>query len=300
MPKRNIYQEVTEYILEALEKGVGPWICPYEVARGPHRNALTGRPYRGINILLLNVACWTRGFRNPLWLTYREARRLGGYVKRGERATSVIFWKIIEVEERDPLGQPVIDAQTGKPRIKKVPFARWYYVFNIEQCEGLKIFFKRHEEKEDPLETEDLLKKFHAIPEIRQGSIPAYYPLLDVIEMPPKGAFESPEHYWGTFLHELTHWTGHPSRLNRKLEENRFGDQTYAFEELVAEMGSAFLGAHAGLPIRKLRHPEYIQNWLEVLQRDTKAIFTASRLAQEACDWLLERVGTEAGLKEAA
>lgn len=150
MPKRNIYQEVTEYILEALEKGVGPWICPYEVARGPHRNALTGRLYRGINILLLNVACWTRGFRNPLWLTYREARRLGGYVKRGERATSVIFWKIIEVEERDPLGQPVIDAQTGKPRIKKVPFARWYYVFNVEQCEGLRIFFKRHEEKEDP------------------------------------------------------------------------------------------------------------------------------------------------------
>ncbi len=124
MPKRNIYQEVTEYILEALEKGVGPWICPYEVARGPHRNALTGRLYRGINILLLNVACWTRGFRNPLWLTYREARRLGGYVKRGERATSVIFWKIIEVEERDPPGPARHRRTDGKTQDKESPLRK--------------------------------------------------------------------------------------------------------------------------------------------------------------------------------
>ena len=300
MPKRNIYQEVTKYILKALEKGVGPWICPYEIAMGPHRNLFSNRPYRGINVLLLNMACWEKGFRTPLWVTYREARRLGGFVRVGEVSTRIIFWKIIEIEEKDPLGQPVIDAQTGEPRIKKVPFAKWYYVFNVEQCEGLEVLSeKKKEEGEDPCRTADLLEKLYRLPRIRQGYVPAYYPLSDVIEMPPKGAFESPEHYWGTLLHELTHWTGHQSRLDRKLDENRFGDQGYAFEELVAEMGSAFLGAHAGLPIRKLRHPEYIQSWLEVLQKDTRAIFTASRLAQKASDWLLEQVGLK-NMKEAA
>ncbi len=300
--KRNyVYREITSYIIKSLKKGVGPWICPYERIKGPHRNAFYNRPYRGINILLLNMACWERGFRTPLWVTFKEARRLGGHVKRGAIGTKIIFWKFLEVEEKDPLGQPVIDEETGKPKVKKVPFARTYYVFNVEQCEGLPNFFRGNQEKNnDPWETAELLKKLYGLPKVRQGYIPAYYPLPDVIEMPPKGAFKSPDDFWATFLHELTHWTGHESRLNRKFN-GPYGSQSYAMEELIAEMGAAFIGAHTGLPIKELQHPEYISGWLKVLEKNSKAIFTAARLAQEACDWLLARVGmAEKELKEAA
>jgi len=297
--KRNVYKEITEKIVNALKEGIGPWIRPYE-GSGPHRNAYSGRPYRGINILLLEIEAWKRGFASPLWLTYREAQKLGGYVKRGEKATSVIFWKIIEVEEKDQNGNPVIDPKTGRPVVQKIPFARLYYVFNVEQCE-----LSNFQPPESP-QPEGLLAKLYALPEVKlqAGTIPAYYPLKDIIVMPPIKDFKSPDDFWATFLHELTHWTGHESRLNRQLE-NRFGDQAYAMEEMVAEIGAAFLGAFVGLPIERLQHPEYISNWIRVLENDSKAVFTASRFAQEACDWLLERVSVEAEepeceMKEAA
>ena len=277
-------------IIEALRKGVGPWNRPYETIEGPHRNYCSGWLYRGINILLLELARWKKGFKYPLWLSYKEARKMGGYVRKGERGTSIVFFKKIEVPELDKEGNPVIDEETGKEKKKVIPLARFYVVFNVEQCEGIPLPTIEPREHKDPWEGNELLQKLYALPKIKQGFIPAYNIEKDHIEMPPKGAFKSPEDYWATFLHELTHWTGHQSRCDRQLM-NRFGDQAYAMEEMVAEMGAAFLGAMAELPIRKLQHPEYIGSWIRVLENDSKAIFTASRLAQEACDWLLEQAG---------
>ena len=289
--KKNIYKEVTQMVIDALEKGVGPWIRPWKTAAtGGHRNAFYGRPYRGINVLLLNIAAWKRGFTSPLWVTYREAKKLGGYVRPGEKGTTVIFWKFVEVQEKDHEGKPVYDAETGEPVVKKVPFARAYTVFNVEQCEGLRL-----PETTEDKSTADVLmwaEKLLSLPKIRWGGQPAYYPKQDIIVLPPRRAFRSRDDFYATAFHEITHWTGHPSRLNRDLS-GRFGDSSYAFEELVAEMGSAFLGAHLGLDIRRLQHPEYIQHWIRVLEKDSKAVFTASRLAQEACDWLLGQVGLE-------
>ena len=286
--KRNIYKEVTQMVIDALKKGVGPWIRPWKTATtGGHRNAFYGRTYRGINVLLLNIAAWKRGFTSNLWLTYKEAKKLGGYVRPGEKGTTVIFWKFVEVQEKDHEGKPVYDAETGEPVVKKVPFARAYTVFNVEQCENL-CLPERTEEKVSPADFLVSAERLLSLPRIRWGGQAAYYPAQDIIVLPPRRAFRSRDDFYATAFHEITHWTGHPSRLNRDLS-GRFGDRAYAMEELVAEMGSAFLGAHVGLKIQELQHPEYIGSWIRVLKKDTRAIFTAARKAQEACDWLLER-----------
>ncbi|AEH45817.1 domain of unknown function DUF1738 [Thermodesulfatator indicus DSM 15286] len=286
---KNVYKEVTQMVIETLKKGIGPWIRPWKTATtGGHRNAFYGRTYRGINVLLLNIAAWKRGFTSNLWLTYREARKLGGYVSPGEKGTAVIFWKFVEVQEKDHEGKPVYDAETGEPVVRKVPFARAYTVFNVEQCENLRLPETR--ERVTPADVLLSAERLLSLPRIRWGGQAVYYPERDVIVLPPRRAFRSRDDFYATAFHEITHWTGHPSRLNRDLS-GRFGDRAYAMEELVAEMGSAFLGAHVGLDIRKLQHPEYIGSWIRVLEKDTKAIFTAARLAQEACDWLLEQAG---------
>jgi len=291
MAKRNVYREVTREIIKALREGVGPWIRPWRTSAGPHRNAFSGRPYRGVNVLLLNLASMRRGFTSNLWLTYREAKRLGGYVRPGEKGVRIIFWKFIEIEERDREGNPVIDPETGEPVKRTVPFARLYTVFNLDQTEGVRIPRSVSERCEMDRKN-DLGERLLALPRIVWGNKAAYYPVGDFIELPPKGAFESPEYFYATAFHELIHWTGHPDRLARDLS-GRFGDRSYAMEELIAEMGAAFLSAHAGLPVRKLQHPEYINDWLRVIENDRtyRAVFTAARMAQEACDWLLVRVG---------
>lgn len=291
MAKRNVYREVTREIIKALREGVGLWIRPWRTSAGPHRNAFSGRPYRGVNVLLLNLASMRRGFTSNLWLTYREAKRLGGYVCPGEKGVRIIFWKFIEIEERDREGNPVIDPETGEPVKRTVPFARLYTVFNLDQTEGVRIPRSVSERCEIDRKN-DLGERLLALPRIVWGNKAAYYPVGDFIELPPKGAFESPEYFYATAFHELIHWTGHPDRLARDLS-GRFGDRSYAMEELIAEMGAAFLSAHARLPVRKLQHPEYINDWLRVIENDRtyRAVFTAARMAQEACDWLLVRVG---------
>ncbi len=308
MAKRNVYREVTREIIEALRKGVGPWIRPWRTSAGPHRNAFSGRPYRGVNVLLLNLASMRRGFTSNLWLTYREAKRLGGYVRPGEKGTRIIFWKFIEIEERDREGNPVIDPETGEPVKRTVPFARVYTVFNLDQTEEVRIPRSVSERCEMDRKN-DFGERLLALPRIVWGNKAAYYPAGDFIELPPRGAFRAPEDFYATAFHELIHWTGHPDRLARDLS-GRFGDRSYAMEELIAEMGAAFLSAHAGFSVRKLQHPEYINDWLRVLEEDRtyRAVFTAARRAQEACDWLLERVGEavkpespeEYGMREAA
>jgi len=284
MAREDLYRQVTNSIVAELEKGVAPWIRPWKTldARfgGAPFNGFTERGYRGVNVCLLCIAAQKSGYDDPRWFTYRQARELGAQVRRGEKSTMVIFWKERRVQETDSV--------SGATKEKKVPLLRSYHVFNAAQCEGIA-----------PLDQVDIRP-----PELRYkaasdlidglgvmmnvgGDMAYFVPSSDVIHIPRFEAFESEEHYWSTYLHELTHWTGHKSRLNRNLA-NRFGSEAYAAEELVAEMGAAFLCGSLGISGR-LRHPEYIGHWLEVLEDDKRAVFKASSLAQAAADFVLNR-----------
>lgn len=284
MAKEDLYQKVTDTIVAELERGVAPWIQPWRTldARfggGPF-NGYTARGYRGVNVLLLLVSMAQKGYQDPRWFTFRQAQMLGAHVKRGEKSTLVIFWKQLTLQKKDE--------ESGDEARKRVPLLRSYAVFNAEQCEGLPALPKA-EERAPELRYADAEALFtrHEV-DVRYGGDKAFFaPGLDFIQMPRLEAFESEEHYWGTNLHELTHWTGHKSRLDRDLA-HRFGSEAYAAEELVAEMGSAFLCAHLAVEGR-LRHPEYIGHWLTVLRDDKRAVFKASSLAQAAADFVLDR-----------
>lgn len=299
--KKSIYEEITERIIESLETGVIPWARPWDAAKyGEHRNGLTNRPYRGLNIVLLNLVATMRGFVDPRWLTFRNAEKLGGHVKKGEKGVAIVFWKFLSVKERegsDSITTPEDDEQ------KVIPYARMYTVFNAEQCEGIELSPLEVPVAFEGQENPDA-EKIMALAKMHHGGGRAYYsPSRDCIVMPVREAFENIHFYFSTGYHEAVHWSGSPTRLNRTFGA-RFGDQNYAFEELVAEIGAAFLGAATGIPFEEMRHPEYINSWLQILKNDTKAIFTAAAKAQTAADFILDRAGLsvtdEEGLPAAA
>jgi antirestriction protein ArdC len=284
MVREDLYQKVTDTIVAELEKGVAPWVQPWRTldvrfGGGPF-NGYTARGYRGINVLLLLVAAMKRSYQDSRWFTFRQAQTLGAHVKKGEKSTTVIFWKQHRVQETD--------AKTDSTEEKRIPLLRSYAVFNAEQCEGLASAPKVEETtRELRYQPAEVLFTKHAV-DVRHGGDKAFFtPSLDFIQMPRLEAFENEEQYWGVKLHELTHWTGHKPRLDRDLA-HRFGSEAYAAEELVAEMGSAFLCAQLGIE-GHLRHPEYIGHWLKVLKGDKRAVFKASSLAQAAADFVLDR-----------
>ena len=289
MKRLNLYQEITNKIIEALEKGeFREWIQPW--TNGAPFNAFSGHRYRGVNQLVLGLETWRKGYDDPRWLTFNQAKKLGGHVRKGEKSTTIIFWKFIEVMDDSP-------EEESEETTKVVPIARAYRVFNVAQCEGINL---------SPLErnvfdVDDFTERLLALPEIKWGGSRACYDSLeDVIRLPRKENFVHAEGFKETFYHELVHWTGHESRLNRKMR-NRFGSAEYAMEELVAELGSAFLMAYIGVPFERTQHTGYIDSWLDALRRDSRAIFTAARKAQEACDFLVEEAGLqEDSLREAA
>ena len=293
--RKNVYETITEQIIHSLESGVVPWARPWEASQyGIHRNAATDRPYRGLNILLLNMIAMMQGFVDPRWLTFRNAEKLGGHVKKGEKGVGIIFWKFVptkadgsSVSLSDTANDmhPVSDDENQKV----IPLVRMYTVFNVEQCEGLNI--ADLEVKEIDNSTYPDSELILNLPIIKHGGNKAYYTQAkDFIAMPTRDCFESPEFYYSTAFHEIVHWTGHHSRLHRKFGK-RFGDNEYAVEELVAEIGSAFIGAGAGLPFEDMRHPEYINSWLQILKKDSMAIFTAAAKAQTAADFVLDKAG---------
>ena len=291
MKRKSIYKEVTELIITELKKGTAPWILPWKTVGGPLPRNINGKHYRGINVLLLLRRLVQSRFLHNVWLTYKQAKELGGYVRQGEAGTRIIYWNFKEVEEVDrETGEPIIDEKTRRPKVTLVPFARVYYVFNLSQCAGEKLMEKAFKLQKAPKSTPDFpeIEKLLSLAKIEVGAKACYREFTDTITLPLQEAFKSQEDYYATALHELVHWTA--PRLGRDLSD-RFGDKAYAMEELVAEIGAAFLGAHLGLPIKNLQHPQYIASWLEVLEKDVKAIFTAARRAQEACDWLLEQAG---------
>jgi antirestriction protein ArdC len=281
-----VYEIVTERILALLEKGVAPWRKSWASAQTP-RNLNSGRPYRGLNVFLLEP----QGYSSPWWLTYRQAKERGATVRQGEKASPVIFWKKLDADKAEP------DPVTGKTR---APFVlRYYSVFNSEQCDGLNLATPEAEPRVvDPIEAAEALLRGlpeNAPPVIHGGTRACYFPALDKIHVPERASFSSPEHFYSTLFHELGHSTGHASRLNRpEVMKTSFGTHSYSREELVAEMTAAFLTAEAGISQPVIENQAaYLAHWIEALKSDSRAVVLAAGAAQKAADWLLRRSVTD-------
>ncbi len=278
--RTDLYQTVTDQIIKSLEAGTPPWLCPWVKTPGQAlpANLSSGRRYRSINVLLLNMVQMARGYGLNRWLTFNQARALGGCVRKGETGSQVVFFKLLERDEA------ANDAATRRV----IPLLRAFTVFNADQVDGLPEALTAMPVPVDGWSTveaaEAVLKDSGAV--IRHGGNKAFYrPGDDVIQLPAVGQFPEPASYYATALHELTHWSGAPTRCNRQLL-GRQHIEAYAFEELVAEMGSAFLCSHVGLA-GEMQHASYISHWLAALKSDKRLIFTAASLAQKAMDFLV-------------
>lgn len=283
-PAIDLYAHITQQIITALEAGTAPWVCPWNRNHGSvmPANLTTGRPYRGINILLLNLQQIAAGYPVNRWLTFQQASSMGARVRRGETGTRIVFFKLLE---RDDEGQP---RPLHQPRRKVIPLLRSFTVFNAAQVDGLPEQTSEPASGTTPWSPVDAAEKLMHTSgaRVQHGGIHAFYsPDLDLIQLPPVNAFEDQTRYYSTALHELTHWTGHTSRCNR-LQTSRQHIEAYAFEELVAEMGSAFLNGHCGVA-GTLHHASYIHAWLQALRNDRRLVFSAASMAQKAADFVL-------------
>lgn len=290
---RDLYQEATDRIIKALENGTTPWQKPWtDLNTGPLRNGSTGNAYHGINTLLLHCASMERGFSDPRWLSFKQCEEKGYKVKKGAKSERIYFYKPLMVDERDmATGQLVMDPATGKPRQKQIPFLQCSPVFNAQEIEGIPPL-QVSENEFSPVEAGESIAKKCPV-EIRHGGNRAFYnPASDSITMPSREQFKTAEAYYATLAHEMIHSTGHKDRCPREFGK-RFGDDAYAFEEMVAEMGSIQLGMETGLPTQIDNHASYISHWLRVLKSDKKAIFTAAAKASQAVDFVMGRKAPE-------
>jgi antirestriction protein ArdC len=271
------YERITERIETLLAAGVVPWHKPWKASTGLPRNLITQKPYRGINVFLLMAM----GYESPNWLTFRQAIQLGGTVKKGEKSCPVVFWKQFKIE----------DEESGEA--KKIPMLRIYHVFNAAQCEGLKAVPASEEVPLAVTSAAEIVAKMPQPPQIKNGMSHAFYqPVNDTVGMPERKRFETEDAYHATLFHELVHSTGHESRLKRQsiMEKNGFGSMPYCKEELVAELGSAFLCGHAEIVDRTIDNSAaYIEGWLDSLKDDPTLIVYAAAQAQKAADFILRR-----------
>ena len=282
--RRDPYAEVTARIITALERGTLPWRHPWR-ARGL-RNAVSHRSYRGINLLVLGLTSMEAGYNDARWLTFRQAEQLGGYVRRGEHGTRIVFWKWPARDEDREAGP---DDEGRGPAF---PLMRLYTVFNVAQCEGLALPDPESGGEFDPLEqAEAIVSGYASGPEVLHDAEAAYYvPSRDEVHLPPRGAFRDADGYYATLFHELAHSTGHPSRLDREgyQESAPFGSPVYSREELVAEFAAAFLCQEAGIDASRLdQSAAYIASWLRALQDDRRLAVAAAGQAQRAVDHIL-------------
>lgn len=282
--REDIYSRITARIIDDLERGVIPWAQPWDAGAAALQRPLrhNGQPYAGINILMLWVAAQERGFAAPTWMTFRQALELGGHVRKGEKGTPVVYASSITREEQDDSGGLVA---------REIPFLKTYTVFNVDQIEGLpERYIHKPASWSQTIERISEAEAFFAETgaDIRTGGARAcYIPAEDVIRMPPLETFRNAEAYYATLAHETTHWTSHATRLNRSFGREKWGDEGYAREELVAELGAAYLCADLGLsPEVRDDHAAYIASWLKVLRDDKRAIFSAASHAQRALDFL--------------
>ena len=283
-----VYREITDKIIQDFENGIVPWVKPWKSGSGLSplslpQNALTKRRYSGINILLLWSALDEKGFGNSQWLTFKQALAMGGSVRKGESGAHVYFAdKFVPEKEKQK-------AQDNGTDPASVHFLKRYTVFNIAQCDGLPEGLTASRE---PLPDCGIVPHAEALitatgADFRVGGDEAFYvPSEDFIRIPHQFSFVDQINYYRTAFHELGHWTGHKTRLDRSLT-TKFGTVDYAREELVAEMATAFVCASLGI-IPTVRHADYIGNWLQVLQEDARAIVRAASLASKACDFILK------------
>jgi antirestriction protein ArdC len=299
----DLYTRVTNAIIADLEQGVRPWLKPWnaEHADGRITRPLRagGQPYNGINVLMLWTSAMNQNFSAPIWMTFKQAKELKGNVRKDSKGTLVVYADRITKTETD---------ENGEENGRDIYFMKGYTVFNVEQIEGLPPhFYATVAPQIDPVKRIEAADRFFANTgaDIRHGGNQAYYaPEVDYVQMPPFESFRDAESYSSTLAHEMTHWTKHPTRLNRDFGRKKFGDEGYSREELVAEIGAAFLCCDLGItPEPRDDHAAYIFHWLSVLKEDKRAIFQAAAHAQRAVDFLhglqpdgLVHEGLEAGV----
>jgi antirestriction protein ArdC len=288
--KADAYQVISDRMITLLEQGTIPWQKPWQSGDLMPRNLISHREYRGVNVFLLHAM----SYQSPFWLTFNQAKELGGHVKQGEKACPVVFWKWLDMVEEG--------------EAKRVPFLRYYSVFNLGQCEGIpadKIPALGGTKRDHcPIaEAERVVASMPKCPAIKPGLDRAFYsPSGDFVGMPAPEQFRTGEDFYSVLFHELTHSTGHESRLNRKGvtgsegEWSAFGSTPYAKEELVAEMGAAFLCGQVGIVERTLDNSAaYVASWLQRLKDDRRLVVHAAAQAQKAADFILGKSHEEGG-----
>jgi antirestriction protein ArdC len=284
--RKDVYTRVTERVIADLENGIRTWMKPWsaehtagKISRPLRHN---GTPYRGMNVLLLWGEAVAKGYAAPIWMTFKQALELDAHVRKGEHGSLVVYANSITKTET---------GENGEDMEREIPFMKGYTVFNVEQIEGLPAHYYAKPENPLPLseriESADCFITATGATVYHGGNSAFYAPARDIVQMPLFEAFRDKESYYATALHELTHWTSHKSRLERSFDAKRFGDHGYAREELVAELGAAFLCADLGItPEIRDDHAAYLGHWLKVLQEDKRAIFSAAAHAQRAADYL--------------
>lgn len=300
MTKQDPHSRIADRILAELEQGTRPWLKPWSdgdmAASGQSRPLrATGQPYRGINVILLWIEARASGFVSPTWMTYKQAQAMGAQVRKGEHGATVVYY--------GDASKTVRDDASGEEKEKRFRFLKTYCVFNVAQIDGLPERFHIMPEPAPEVERLAAAEAFFAsIPAIvKHGGDRAYYmPSADRIQLPPFAAFHHAHGYYTTRGHETVHWTRHESRLDRSFGREKWGDEGYAREELVAELGAAFLAADLGLAIEpRPDHASYIASWITVLQNDTRAIVQAAAYAERAIAYLHQLANPEEA-KEAA
>lgn len=282
--RRDLYQEVTDKIIAAIEAGTAPWQRPWTEVRaaGMPMNGATERPYSGVNAVLLMMTAQAQGFTDNRWFTMKQANDMGLRVRKGSTSTPVYFFKMLDVPGKDAMSPPTSDAPTSGNTAdgKRIPFLTDYRVFHASQIEGLEPALAPTRTWA-PIETvTEIVGRLN--PDIRHGGNRAFYaPAGDYIQMPEQGAFADAAAYSGTLLHEISHWSGHESRLNRS-----FAKWGYAMEELRAELCSTFLCSFLGVPGPVDPHASYIESWVKVLRSDNREIFRAAKDARQMADFL--------------
>ncbi len=284
--RKDIYQSVTDSIISQLEQGVRPWLKPWNAEHAAGRITRPLRhneePYHGINILMLWASAEEAGFACPIWLTFQQARQLGGHVRKGEKGSPVVYASTFK---------KTVEDDSGEESECEIPFLKQYTVFNAEQCEGLpEHFYRLKQEPIKQIEPIAAAEQFvsHTGADIRIGGNRACYVQAgDFVRVPRIETFRDAESHAATLVHELVHWTKHSRRLDRDLGRKKWGDEGYAMEELVAELGAAFLCADLGITAEvRTDHADYIGNWLQILKADKRAIFTAASMASKAAEYL--------------
>jgi antirestriction protein ArdC len=296
----DVYERITQAIVDALEAGTRPWLRPWQASSPMGGNGYlplrtNGMAYRGVNVLVLWATAAAKGYTNPYWVTFKQAQADGGNVRKGERGTFICYANRIIKKEQGENGEDVE---------RVIPLLKGYTVFNVCQCDNMPEKYFRTPAKVEHTEKERIATADSAFAAtgatIKHGGDRAFYsPSLDFVQMPHFEDFTNAESHAATLAHELVHWSSHPTRLNRSFGVSRFGNEAYAVEELVAEIGAAFVCASLQITSEVMpNHAAYVASWLKVLKNDKKFIFTAASHAQKAADYLLAFSGNSANEDE--